>query len=373
MENLSTTLQQWRVTMAREGLDAAIVTHPLHVAYLTGYLPPADRQAALLVAADKAVLVAPTTSGLKATDDVSLVVYEDLSFVRPVDVAANAARALAEALPVLNYRDLRLGLELDNLSTNWWTLIQRTTQTIQIIEIGALLRRQRLVKNEAEIKAIERSVSACDHVFAAIERSIRAGASELDVYGIALRTIAEDAGGCAVLEGDFVSGERTEEIGGPPTTRVLRSGELLIVDVLPRLGMYWGDCTRTFVVGQATEAMLQRHALLEAAMAAGERAIRPGRRASEVYQAVRAVLAGAGLGDCFPHHAGHAIGLAGAEDPRLVPEDDTLLQEGMVLTLEPGVYVPGEGGMRLEDNLVVTADGCRSLNSYPRRLVSLKE
>lgn len=371
MKNLP-TLQQWRGTMAREGLDATIATHPLHVAYLTGFLPPPERPAALLVAADKTVLVAPATAGLEAIEGVSIIAYEDLSFARPVDVAAHAAQALGQALSVLNYRDLRLGLELDSLSTNWWTLIQHTTQTIQIIEIGALLRRQRLVKNEAEITAIERSVSACDHIFAAVERNIRAGASELDVYGTALRAAAEDAGGFAVLEGDFVSGERTEEIGGPPTARVLRSGDLLIVDVLPRLGAYWGDCTRTFVVGPATEAMLRRHALLEGAMAAGERAIRPGRRASEVYQAVRAVLAEAGLADRFPHHAGHAFGLAGAEDPRLVPEDDTPLQEGMVLTLEPGVYVPGEGGMRLEDNFVVTADGCRCLNSYPRRLVSLE-
>jgi Xaa-Pro dipeptidase len=126
--------------------------------------------------------------------------------------------------------------------------------------------------------------------------------------------------------------------------------------------------TRVFVVGQPTAAQRARHAVLEEALAVGEAALKPGVRARDVDQAVRASLAAALGGYTFSHHAGHALGLQGQERPMLIPGDDMVIEPGMVIAIEPGAYLPDTGGMRIEGNYLVTDGGCVSLSDYPVQL-----
>jgi Xaa-Pro dipeptidase len=365
--------KQLRAFMAGRGLELCVISDPIHLTYLSGYLGPTHLPAALLLTGETALLMAPASAAPVGDGDLDVSPYEDYSIQRTVEPEVAAREALDAALRRLGRRPGRVGLEPASLSADLAGTVRDALAMAAEEDVGPALRRLRAVKSPAEVAAIEQAVATCDGVFAAIEQTIHPGATELDVYLAALRVVAEQSAGPAVLDGDFVSGPRTEEIGGPPTTRALQPGDLLIVDVYPRIGAYWGDCTRTYVVGEPSQALLEQHALLVEALEAGERALQPGRPTREVYQAVKDVLDGAGVGQYFPHHAGHAVGLTASEEPRFIPGSDERLQAGMVMTLEPGLYIPGQRGMRLEDNFLITAGGYRCLSRHPRKLGVLRE
>ena len=171
------------------------------------------------------------------------------------------------------------------------------------------------------------------------------------------------------LIGDFVSGPRTERVGGPASPRVLQAGDLFIIDIFPVLDWYKGDITRTFVAGQPTARQREVHRVLDEALAAGAAAIRPGLRACDLDAVVRGTVTRAGYGENFPHHSGHAIGLGHPKSPYIIPADPSELRPNMVITLEPGIYLPGEGGMRLEQNYLITESGAEGLSQFPRELI----
>ena len=155
-------------------------------------------------------------------------------------------------------------------------------------------------------------------------------------------------------------------MGGPPTLRSLGNGETLILDLWLTANGYWSDTCRTFVIGEdPTSNQVKLLELLKRAMAAGEDKLRPGVKGFEVYNAVFNVIADAGLANRFPHHAGHGIGLEDQEPPFLIPASNETLIEGMVCTLEPGVYVPGVGGLRIEHNYLITTGKPDRLTKYP--------
>ncbi len=363
-------LLRFRDYMDGSRLEACVVSDPAHIAYLAGVQLPYGCSSCLLISRTDAVLLSPSSAGVSATGEVQVLPYEDRTFVREVEPMRSAQQAFAGILA--RWRGLRrVGLEPACLPAALMDTLRQVLGAPEAVDVGPGLRRQRMVKGDAEVEAIARVAATCDRIFAAVEEGARAGCTELDVYLAALRVVAEKSAGPAVLDGDFVSGPRTAEIGGPPTPRVLRPGDLLIVDVYPRVGGYWADCTRSYVVGEPSTEQAELHALLVEAMEAGERLLEPGRPAAEVYEAVRRVLERAGSRASFPHHAGHGVGVTPSEDPRLVPGSSERLQAGMVVTLEPGLYGPAVGGMRLEDNFLVTDDGATCLSRYPRRLVTL--
>jgi Xaa-Pro aminopeptidase len=129
---------------------------------------------------------------------------------------------------------------------------------------------------------------------------------------------------------------------------------------------YWADTCRTFVVGGSpTAAQQEVHSTLKRALEAGVEMLKPGIKASDVYRAVYQVIASHGWGQKFPHHAGHAVGLDAWERPFIIPGCDDKLEEGMVIALEPGVYLEGVGAMRIENNYLVSKEGGQSLSHYP--------
>jgi Xaa-Pro dipeptidase len=156
---------------------------------------------------------------------------------------------------------------------------------------------------------------------------------------------------------DFVTGPRTAEVGGPPSDRRVQGDDLLLVDLVPRVGAYWADSCATVAVGAPPAPARDAH---EACLAALERAIelvRPGAVAGDIDAATRESAGG------YPHHTGHGIGVTSHEEPRLIPNSDRVLEPGMVIALEPGSY--GEDwGVRVERVVLVTTDGCEVLSGH---------
>jgi Xaa-Pro aminopeptidase len=231
-----------------------------------------------------------------------------------------------------------------------------------VIRTLADLRRR---KDPDEITLLRRCMKATDagHVWA--RAAIKPGMTELDVYrGVNSACIA-DAGHAVIVYGDFAVSPGPERRGGPPTHRVLAPGDMFILDYSVVIGGYRSDFTNTLVVGKRPSTEQQRLCdLCLAAMAAGEKELRAGAECINVYGAVRSVFDKAGVAEHFPHHAGHGLGLTHPEAPYLVRHANETLFAGDVITLEPGLYITGIGGIRIEHNYLITDSGYERLSNH---------
>jgi Xaa-Pro aminopeptidase len=231
-----------------------------------------------------------------------------------------------------------------------------------IVETLALMRRQ---KDADEIALLERCMCAAEAGHAWALSNVRSGMTELDVYCGVSAACIQAAGQSVIVYGDFAVSPGPERRGGPPTDRVLKSGDMLIVDFSVVIGGYRSDTTNTLVVGGHPTAGQQRlHELCMKAMAAGEEQLKAGTTVGAVYEAVKGVFERAGVAKHFPHHAGHGLGLTHPESPYFVRGATDELLPGDVVTLEPGLYIAGIGGIRIEHNYLVTQNGPRRLSAH---------
>jgi Xaa-Pro dipeptidase len=217
------------------------------------------------------------------------------------------------------------------------------------------------VKTANDIAGIEAAVAACDAGQSAAREATRAGATELEVWQHVRQAMESRAGGRIPILADLVSGARTAEVGGPPSMASILKGDLLLVDLVPRVDGVWGDCCSTFVDAEPTTDQERAHAAARAALHRGLEMLRPGTRSGDIDAAVRTVMADDGWE--YPHHTGHGVGFAWHEEPRIVPDSDTVLQSGMVVALEPGTYTV-DWGLRVEQVALVTEAEPRVLSGH---------
>lgn len=234
----------------------------------------------------------------------------------------------------------------------------------EFIDLGTVLRRLRRQKETDEVEQLRRCMRATEAGHVRLREVVRAGIREIDIYREIQNAVVEAAGRPAVVYGDFraVSAE-APKAGGLPTDYALQPGDLFILDFSVVLDGYRSDFTNTLCVGAPTDEQEMLFELCKAAMHAGENALRAGAAAKDVYAAVSRPLEEAGFG-ALPHHAGHGIGLGHPEPPILVPESEDTLLAGDVVTIEPGLYVKGIGGMRIENNYFIEKAGGEKLSNH---------
>ncbi len=231
-----------------------------------------------------------------------------------------------------------------------------------MIRTVAELRRQ---KDPDEVELLRRCMRVTEAGHAWARANVRPGMTELEVYCGVNTACIQAAGRAVIVYGDFAVSPGPERRGGPPTDRVLQPGDMLILDYSVVLGDYRSDFTNTLVVGRDPTPEQQRlYDLCTQAMAAGEKELRAGQSCRTVYGAVREVFDRAGVGEYFPHHAGHGLGLTHPEAPYFVREANETLLAGDVVTLEPGLYVPGVGGIRIEHNYRIDEGGYERLSNH---------
>lgn len=223
----------------------------------------------------------------------------------------------------------------------------------------------RMRKEPEEIERIRAAARLASVGQEAVRRAAIPGVSELELWAVGRRAMAEEAGGAVDALTDLMIGERTSEIDGQPERARLSEGDLVLFDLAPELHGYWADSCSCFAVGEPSTALRRRHAQVRAALEAGLEAARPGLEARELDAVVRGRLERDGL-SC-PHHTGHGVGVAPQESPWLIPEDTTVLGEGMAIAIEPGAY--GDGfGVRLEHLALIEADGARPITTHSLNL-----
>jgi Xaa-Pro aminopeptidase len=348
-----------------KGFDALLVTPGPDLRYLTGYEAlPLERLTCLIVRADgEAHLVVPRLEHPAA----------QASPAGKLDIPIHTWDETDD--PFAQVADLLPGAEVVGLDNHMWaekvlrlrTAMPASEQRLAGEVIGAL----RMRKTPAEIESLRAAGQAIDVVHSNMGQWLRAGRTERDVARDITAAIVE--AGHAKM--DFVivaSGPNGASPHHDVSDRVINPGEPIVVDIGGTMpDGYCSDSTRMYCVGEAPAAFVEYYGVLHAAQIAATEHVRPGVSCASVDEAARAVLRDAGWDKWFIHRTGHGIGLETHEDPYIVHGNSTLLEAGMAFSIEPGVYLPGQHGARIEDIVVCGESGADILNLRPRELVNL--
>lgn len=255
-------------------------------------------------------------------------------------------------------------LGLDHESHSFKKENRKDSDSEGAVDLGTLLRRLRRQKEDDEIQLLRTCMKAGDAGHARAREVIKPGVSEFEVFREVQAAAMEGAGRPAMIYGDFRGvNAGSPKAGGLPTDYTLQNGDLFILDYSVVLDGYRSDFTNTYAVGDPSEEQQKLFQICEAAMRGGEGVLKAGVPARDVYAAVSKPMEESGHG-ALPHHAGHGIGLGHPEPPILVPDSEGELLAGDVVTLEPGMYVEGIGGMRIEHNYLITEAGYEQLSQH---------
>jgi Xaa-Pro aminopeptidase len=360
-------LARARKEMADRGVEALLVGPSADFRYLTGYLPPGLERLTMLVvpAGGDPRLVVPALEAPLATEHLGDLEIDVLAWQDTDDPIALVRDAL-EAAGAAGGR-LAVG---DQLWSAFLLRLQRALPGAEFTVASTVTRPLRMVKDAAEVQALARVAAAIDRVVDGLadlrwaDRTEREVARELDD---AIRAGHDET--LFVIVG---SGPNSASPHHVPGDRVIRPGDPVVVDIGGRLDGYGSDTTRTLVVGEPPAGFVELYEVLQRAQRAGCEAAAEGVPAEGVDAACRQVIAAAGHGEHFIHRTGHGIGLEAHEDPYIVAGNTECLVEGMAFSIEPGIYLPGRFGARIEDIVVCTPStaepGARRLNRTSRDL-----
>ncbi|WP_376792216.1 M24 family metallopeptidase [Thermoflexus sp.] len=254
-----------------------------------------------------------------------------------------------------------------------WSLLASAFRTPEPIPAEPLLARLRMVKGPEELAAMQRAVAVAEKALQMWLPQVRIGMTEREATRRLIQACFAAGADALAFEPIVVAGPQAALPHATPSDRPMGRGELMIVDFGVVVDGYVSDLTRTFALGEPDPEWPRIYEVVREANAAGRAAVRPGIPAEAVDRAARAVIEAAGYGRYFTHRTGHGLGLEVHEPPSIVAGNTTPLEPGMTFTVEPGIYLPGKGGVRIEDDVVVTESGGESLTTFPRELMWIGE
>lgn len=340
--------------LAERGLDRMLVTDLVNVRYLTGF-----------TGTNGACLCGPGVRLFLTDFRYTERAAAEVEGWETVTVGGDWLAGIAERL------EGRVGFEDDQVAVRTLEKLKgKLPDGVEAVPAGGLVQRLRRVKDAGELAAIEEASKLADEVWLwSLERGL-GGRTEREVARAAEARIRE-LGGEPSFPAIVAAGPTGAQPHAEPGEREIGRGELVVFDMGAKLDGYCSDGTRTFAVGEPGEEAAAVYETVLAAQAAALEAIRPGAVGEEVDGVARKLIADAGHGERFGHGLGHGVGLEVHEEPRLSPRSDDVLEAGEVVTVEPGIYLPGSFGVRIEDLVIVTEDGLRNLSTLPKELAAV--
>jgi Xaa-Pro dipeptidase len=262
----------------------------------------------------------------------------------------------------------RVGVEAYKMRVLELRLLEKAAYAVMCEPADALVAQLRMIKDADEIAAMRRAVAITEQALNDVLDAVHVGMTERQVANHLTQALLQRGAEGLAFEPLIQSGPNSALPHATPGERVIQAGEVLLLDFGVAFDGYLSDITRTFVVGSASAEIKKIYELVKQANAAGSAAARPGATGQDVDRAARKVITEAGYGQYFTHRTGHGLGLEGHEPPYMVEGNAVPLEVGNTFTIEPGIYVPGLGGVRIEDDLVITENGAESLTTYDREL-----
>ncbi|WP_187972917.1 M24 family metallopeptidase [Aquibium microcysteis] len=353
-------LARLRRSMAAENVDLVAVAPGSHMDWLVGFHPhPDERPCLLLVGPKREAFLMPVLNaeGTRESTDIAFHTWSDDLGPNEALAAALADVGAAQAASVVLDETMRADFALLVLGALPGAKHAFTERT---------LGRLRMVKDEREFAKLKMNAAIADRAMQTAFSAIRPGLTERQVAQIVRDYFASEGAVPAFwIVGAGSNGAFPHHQTGD---RQLAEGDAIVIDIGGRKEGFPSDITRMAVVGEPPEGYGQIHSIVEKAVQAALAAARPGVLAREVDAAARRVIADAGYGEYFVHRTGHGLGIDGHEPPYVTATSETVLEEGMVFSIEPGIYIPGRFGIRLEEIVILRADGPEILSTLPRDL-----
>ncbi|MEA4900473.1 Xaa-Pro peptidase family protein [Desulfitobacterium sp.] len=349
-------LERIRLKMQEAKLDAFIIASPENRRYMSGFT---GTSAMLFITLEKACLLTDFRYIQQATEQAP-----NFQVVR----ISNMYNSLAE----LGQKAARVGFEEEFTTYADYLNLKEALPQAELVSQSKILEELRAIKDTEELAKIRQAVKIADDAFAHILQFVERGQTEAEIsleLEFAMRRNGASGGSF-----DFIaaSGIRSSMPHGVATTKTIEQGDFLTMDFGAIYQGYCSDITRTICFGEPTEKQQEIYEIVLKAQKAGIAALKPGIPGREVDAVARGIIADAGYGDFFGHGLGHSVGLAIHENPNLNLREERILQPGMVITIEPGIYIPDWGGVRIEDMAVVTENGCEVLTQAPKEFIIIE-
>jgi Xaa-Pro aminopeptidase len=350
------TLAQQKI--AESGADGALITVPANVRYLSG-----------LVSSNMAMLLPADGPALLGTDFRYAETAERDCPDLEIEIERQLEPALASLAAGRGWRTL--AFEAHQLTVEQHSVLAAVPDGPRLVPLGRVVEDLRTIKDEAEIELLARACALTDQAFAAVLGAIQPGRTERELAILIERTMVDLGAESPAFDTIVASGPNGAIPHHSPGGRVLQRGDLVTIDCGARHAGYHADMTRTVALGPPAPWQREIYDLVAAAQLAGVAAATPGADVGDVDATSRATIAAAGHGDHFGHGLGHGVGLEVHEAPMLGPGRTGRLKDRVPVTIEPGIYLPGKGGVRIEDTLVVRTAGPETLITTTKELLVL--
>ncbi len=360
-------VERLQVEASSQGLDVVALVPGANLFYLTGLsfhlserpvlgFFPVDGPPAILLPA----LEAPKLE--RAAIEITPYTYTD---------EEGPALAFHQITVGLELPEARIGIEGLRMRVIEARYLERYAPGCHLIPADEVMSALRQIKEPGELEQMRRAVAVAEAALNAALAQLRAGMTEREVAGLLMVEMLRAGGDGVPFQPIVVAGPNGASPHALPSDRPIRAGETIILDLGATVGGYASDITRTVAIGGLTGEMMRVYNLVREANEAGRAAVIPGIEAQEIDRAARAVIERDGYGEAFIHRTGHGLGLEGHEPPYIVEGNRAPLLPGMTFTVEPGIYLAGQGGVRIEDDVVVTTEGAETLTTFSRELMLL--
>src|SRR5262245_3062415 len=362
MDHFFSRRENLRRDLKTDRLDALLISSPTNVSYLTGF---AGDSSVLLLGRERDLVLSDGRFATQLQQECS----EVETYIRPNNQALN--QAVAQVVGTLGFRCV--GFEAATLTVADHQRLRQLLPSIDLVATMDRVEALRQIKDELEILAIREVIRFTEEAYCMLRTQLQEGATEKEVADqleANLRT-------CGATGSSFppivaVGARSALPHARPTNTTRIGQDQFVLFDWGATGRAYKSDLTRVVVTGKVTHEFETVYRTVLAAQERGIATIRPGIRAHEGDAEARSVIEQAGFGRFFDHGLGHGLGMEIHEAPRLRKESDTILQSGMIVTVEPGIYLPDWGGIRIEDDVLVTSDGCEVLSHLPKALDSVR-
>jgi Xaa-Pro dipeptidase len=358
-------LQTW---MKENDIEVSFVTSSENVFYLSGYYTnPHERLLALAVfQAEEPFLVCPgmeVPEAKRSGWEHEIIGYSDID--QPWEMVLNSIKKRINGVQ-------RVAIEKEHMNVERYEQLSVLFPKAAFVSAEEKLRKLRMIKDAKELRIIEEACALADYAVEFGVSEIKEGKTELDVlnaveYALKKKGVTEMSFATMVLTGANAASPH----GNPGETKI-QKGAFVLFDLGVVVDRYCSDITRTVAYGDINDKQKEIYDTVLKAQLAAIEASKPGVTAAEVDLTARRIISDAGYGEYFPHRLGHGLGISVHEYPSLTETNQLVLEEGMVYTIEPGIYVPDVAGVRIEDDVFVTADGVKVLTKFPKELQIIK-
>lgn len=346
--------------LRKKGIRHYLVTSLTNVRYLCGF---SGSNAAVLITPESPVFISDARYKEQSHAEVAgcrIVIVEEGPFV------AGVGRTIEDS------RSRRIGFEPQSMSVMFHKRLRRQLQgRARLHPYEGVVESLRVVKDDREVRSLRRASRIADRAFRRLLDELPVGITEREAQWRLLNILRDLGSERSPFEPIVLFGARASLPHGQPGNAKLATGDWVLMDYGAVADGYCSDFTRTVVKGRATEEMRTRHTIVRKGQQAAVRAARPRMSARKVDAAARTVIEKAGYGKEFSHGLGHGVGLEVHEEPRLGQRSQTRLRAGMVITIEPGIYIPGWGGIRIEDTVLITPNGFSRLTRASHALIEV--